>query len=274
MYAGDLYAFGKNGKAVSIGAKKARDDSTLSPGPGAYSSKYQATREAAKQMKMSQSERFSDYGDDKPGPGMYAGDLNSFGKNGKGILIRGKQTQNYSTVGPGPGAYNGTLEVVKESTATYKMGLQERKTVFMHQEDKPGPGMYASDLNSFGKGAKAVSIRGKQNIDYSTVSPGPGAYDAKLEVIKEHQVSYMMGSSDRLVHKGGLVERGVEREGSPGPGLYNPKLPSGRSVIFDKNEKDLGQDMHPGPGYYKVPCTFADVPKYVMPNQTEEFKWV
>ena len=82
MYAGDLYSFGKNAKAVTIGMKKSRDDSTISPGPGAYSSKYQATKEIAKSMRMSQSQRFFDKGDDKPGPGMYAGELSSFGKSG------------------------------------------------------------------------------------------------------------------------------------------------------------------------------------------------
>lgn len=30
----------------------------------------------------------------------------------------------------------------------------------------------------------------------------------------------------------------------------------------------------PGPGHYRVKSTFADVPKYLIPNQNEEFKFV
>lgn len=30
----------------------------------------------------------------------------------------------------------------------------------------------------------------------------------------------------------------------------------------------------PGPGAYKVPVKIADVPKYVIPKQSEEFKFV
>lgn len=66
------------------------------------------------------------------------------------------------------------------------MGSQERKTIFMAQDDKPGPGMYAGELSSFGKAGFGVSIGAKPKVDYSTLSPGPGAYDANLEVIKEH----------------------------------------------------------------------------------------
>jgi len=32
-------------------------------------------------------------------------------------------------------------------------------------------------------------------------------------------------------------------------------------------------DPTPGPGNYKIKCTFADVPEYVLPSN-EEFKWV
>ena len=56
----------------------------------------------------------------------------------------------------------------------------------MAQDDKPGPGMYAGELSSFGKAGFGVSIGAKPKVDYSTLSPGPGAYDANLEVIKEH----------------------------------------------------------------------------------------
>jgi len=30
----------------------------------------------------------------------------------------------------------------------------------------------------------------------------------------------------------------------------------------------------PGPGHYRVRSTFADVPRYLIPNQPDEFKYV
>jgi len=44
--------------------------------------------------------------------------------------------------------------------------------------------MYTGDLNTFGKNAPSVSLRGRPSRDDSTISPGPGAYQAKLDVVK------------------------------------------------------------------------------------------
>jgi len=44
--------------------------------------------------------------------------------------------------------------------------------------------MYTGDLNTFGKNAPAVSLRGKAPRDDSTLTPGPGAYQAKVDSIK------------------------------------------------------------------------------------------
>ena len=60
----------------------------------------------------------------------------------------------------------------------------------------------------------------------------------------------------------------------PGPGMYNPQLKEGQGFKFDKTERKLDINDNPGPGHYKVKCTFADVPQYAMPNQTENFKYV
>ena len=71
----------------------------------------------------------------------------------------------------------------------------------------------------------------------------------------------------------------------PGPGDYDKKMLydgrdyniSGQYSIhysISKGEAKDHDDGIPGPGHYKVPCKFADVPKYLMPNQSEEFKYV
>ena len=66
----------------------------------------------------------------------------------------------------------------------------------------------------------------------------------------------------------------------PGPGQYDARdynVLSGKSSIvysFSKDEPHEGVDPTPGPGHYKIPCKFADVPSYSMPNRNEEFKYV
>jgi hypothetical protein len=56
----------------------------------------------------------------------------------------------------------------------------------------PGPGMYSGDIYTFGKNAKAAGMKGKQTRDDTTITPGPGAYNARLTVIKEHTGSVKM----------------------------------------------------------------------------------
>jgi hypothetical protein len=56
--------------------------------------------------------------------------------------------------------------------------------------------------------------------------------------------------------------------------MYNPALDPGKAYKFDKTERKVDTDDLPGPGYYYVPCTFADVPRYNLPIQNEDFKWV
>lgn len=103
----------------------------------------------------------------------------------------------------------------------------------------PGPGLYSGDLNTFGKDGKKIALRGKSQRNDHTISPGPGAYDSKLHVIKEHQASFRMASSERKTTFGNITSRS-QGDDQPGPGMYNPKLPPGRSVIFDKDEKERG----------------------------------
>ncbi len=46
-------------------------------------------------------------------------------------------------------------------------------------------------------------------------------------------------------------------------------------VSFAKAIRDERQDLGvPGPGAYKVPVKVLDVPRYLIPNQNEEFKFV
>jgi hypothetical protein len=198
MYSGDIYSFGKGAKAVAMKGKYSRDDTTITPGPGAYNARLNVIKEHTGSVKMSQAERrtFAKAGDDKPGPGMYAGNLNSFGKGAVAVSIKGKYSRN-EEITPGPGAYTARVDITKGHTGSIRMSKAQRQTMAHSKSEIPGPGMYGGNLNTFGKGTKAVTISGKYTRDDSTVSPGPGAYSAHLGAVRQHIGSVRMAQAER-----------------------------------------------------------------------------
>jgi len=65
----------------------------------------------------------------------------------------------------------------------------------------------------------------------------------------------------------------------PGPGAYDVAKAShktGLSYVFGSDQRTplKKSDGVPGPGAYKVPVYVADVPKYLLPEQNQEFKYV
>lgn len=62
----------------------------------------------------------------------------------------------------------------------------------------------------------------------------------------------------------------------PGPGQYplDSTLKGPRFGFGTDKRHKPAKDSSPGPGAYKVPTKIADVPKYVIPNQKEEHKFV
>lgn len=67
----------------------------------------------------------------------------------------------------------------------------------------------------------------------------------------------------------------------PGPGNYNPKKrpPSAAPMYgFGSGTREHGiqstKDFTPGPGAYKLPSKIQDVPNFLLPNRSTEFKYV
>ena len=62
----------------------------------------------------------------------------------------------------------------------------------------------------------------------------------------------------------------IDKNNVPGPGSYEQfsKNPKEGKVTFSKDIK-LKSDVNknPGPGNYDLKPTFADVPKYLLPNK-------
>jgi len=66
---------------------------------------------------------------------------------------------------------------------------------------------------------------------------------------------------------------------TPGPGNYeiDRSLKSTKVVFGKETRPKIKETLAPGPGNYHIPCTFAEVPKYSMPNQSKEvesFKFI
>ena len=55
------------------------------------------------------------------------------------------------------------------------------------------------------------------------------------------------------------------RKAVPGPGMYEMlQIDSGQSNKFGKEKRnDNLKNDTPGPGQYRIPCSFRDVPRYI-----------
>ncbi len=133
-----------------------------------------------------------------------------------------------------------------------------------NRDTNPGPGMYDANLPRSNNGA---TITGKPQDKNRNDSPGPGSYNENPSAVKASNPS--SGFS-----KAGLGSGSGAGGNADNRDFGNSKLGSGVSHGFGKGEGQPGHDLNPGPGYYYVPVTFADVPRYVLPVQNEEFKWV
>jgi len=99
-------------------------------------------------------------------------------------------------------------------------------------------------------------------------TPGPGNYNPRVDPAKENLGNVKIGTSKRDGLYGG-------KSNSPGPGNYKmggsvngPQYGFGSGSRGKAKASDI-----PGPGHYKVPYRVAEVPKYIIPDKPEEFKW-
>ena len=105
--------------------------------------------------------------------------------------------------------------------------------------------------------------------------PGPGAYAPDFSTLKEHHPSFKIGTEERIPK-----DRTTIKE-VPGPGNYNPKKrpPSAAPAYgFGSSTRSHGslgeREKTPGPGAYKLPSRIQDVPDFLLPNRSTEFRYV
>lgn len=61
----------------------------------------------------------------------------------------------------------------------------------------------------------------------------------------------------------------------PGPGAYNSNNLSLSGISFTKDLRNRIKDKGvPGPGAYRIPVTFANVPNYLIPNRDENARFI
>lgn len=202
----------KGDKGFSLGGK-AKAKYNENPGPGAYDARNDLTKAATGSMRVPTAKRktfMQEAPTEMPGPGNY--DQGSAFKGDKGFSIGAKQAAKYNE-NPGPGAYDARNDLTKAATGSMRVPTAKRKT-FMEEAptEMPGPGNY--DQGSAFKADKGFTLGGKQPQKYNE-NPGPGAYEARNEVIKASQPSMRLASAKRTT----FMENAPND--LPGPGNYD-----------------------------------------------------
>ena len=169
---------------------------------------------------------------------------------------------------PGPGHVTVEYDWSRQSHAgvfgTSKRGnLAETKLA-------PGPGNYNPNERNLGTapcysmGYKKAGGKGGESL------PGPGTYNPKVDYAKENLGNVKIGTSTRVALQ--------NSKSNPGPGNYNihgslggPSFGIGTS---NRGEGSGIKDKTPGPGQYKVPSYISTLPKYTMPDKSEDLRFV
>jgi hypothetical protein len=131
----------------------------------------------------------------------------------------------------------------------------------------PGPGSY-NQPGKIGEGPK-YGMRPKTAVNRKEDVPGPGQYNALIEVVKGGGPKPVMSKATRGDNFG-------EARRNPGPGAYmHPSaLKGGPAFSFGRSAGiDHANDV-PGPGAYRVPSKVVDLPDYAMPEKSKEFQFI
>ena len=137
-----------------------------------------------------------------------------------------------------------------------------QRGILMGFQKNPGPGSY-EQKPKLGEGPK-YGMRPKTAVIQRNGPPGPGQYNPLHVPTKNRPPSAVIGKQSREGELG-------SGKGQPGPGayLYAHKILPGPAYTFGTSRTMHKFTNVPGPGTYRVPCTFADVPTYLLPNKSE-----
>ena len=120
----------------------------------------------------------------------------------------------------------------------------------------PGPGSYSTG-QKIGEGPKH-SMRPRTAIILRNGVPGPGQYSPSKHPVQSRPPNAVMGSGAR-------GENFATVKLFPGPGAYMQSVvvKKGPSFTFGGSRPGTAKEVAvPGPGSYRVPVTFAQLPRY------------
>ena len=267
------FSFGKEKRGESASYK--------TPGPGQYEYKKFIGNEGPKITMSAKLGSNLGQGDTRyvPGPGQYdETNTNKYRNKTPSYRIGTAKRQGlYNSVdNPGPGQYgpDNCTNMVRPKTPAWKIGTGKRQD--LHPGDKSTPGVGNYNISKGIGGGPKYSIVGKGNpLGVGNKNPGPGQYDDMYGVVKTKNPSWKIGTSQRDDD----LKR-VKREGVPGPGMYEyydktkVKAPNYR---FGTEKRGFVQKSDtPGPGQYRIPCSFDDINDYTREqgNFDEKFRYV
>ncbi len=213
------------------------------PGPGEYDPIKSPISTAYSFTKTIKNIIFSSKDANTVGPGRYNTrtiDTN----NSKGIKFSHAPRKLHSINNiPGPGEYEPKVEHVKNNASAFSISKSSKEFNFKGVVDSPGPGRYNINKDEHHKG---ISFGLKNELKTDNF-PGPGQYEAKLDVTKSTIVSHTISKAKREeLHKN-------KDEYNPGPGRYIVQdIKKTNSISFGKDKKYKDQlSETPGPGAYE-----------------------
>ena len=220
-----------------------------------------------------------------PGPNRYTiTDENYNHTIGKKIITRkfgkSKKELNYDNKIPGVGQYNTTSsnDFGKSKKNKFTISKTNRKSIVDKSKNSSSvknendikaldPGYYTLK-GDFGNNAPKILLRGKPKEKLRSKTPGPGAYqqeEAKRKVMRKNPSSGI-GFGKRMDFLGTSKKKFI-----PGPGKYVERksdfdvsdVKKVKALKWSKTQRFKSiRSKTPGPGFYKVPCSFGNVPGY------------
>ena len=249
--------------------KEVRGDSKAykTPGPGQYEYKNYVGKEGPKITMSAKFNSRLQEGDKRyvPGPGQYdETNTNKYkNKNPSYRIGTAKRRGLYNSVdNPGPGQYTPDKYTnnVRPKTPSWKIGTEKRPDLNPGDKSTPGVGNYNISKN-IGTGGPKYSMLGKGNAgDSGNKYPGPGQYENSNAIYRKNP-SWKIGTSQR----DDQLKR-VKREGVPGPGNYEfddkTKINAPKYKFGSEKRGYVKKSDTPGPGQYRIPCSFDDINDY------------
>jgi len=152
------------------------------------------------------------------------------------------------------------------------IGLSKRPSL-NYLNYNPGPGQYSNDEHLQRKGISFVTA--KRESPNTSISPGPAVYSrTDFTGFKSKRAPSMPFTTGPKFEVDTSTRKIV-----PGPAAYNTedktlsKTMSGVSFAKALRE-NMKKDRTPGPGDYKLPSKFADVPRYNVTSMPESARFV